>query len=55
MRIGILTFHTAKNIGAQLQAFALYVTLKSFNHDVQFIRYEPSYLAKPYRFLEMYN
>lgn len=50
MRIGILTFYTAKNIGAQLQAFALYVTLKSFGHDVKFVKYEPKYLTKPYRY-----
>lgn len=50
MKVGILTFHTAKNIGAQLQAFALYVTIKSFNNDVDFIRYEPDFLEKPYSF-----
>ena len=50
MKIGILTFHTAINIGAQLQAFALYKILKSICDDVEFIRYEPKYLLKPYTF-----
>lgn len=49
MKIGLLTFHVAKNIGAQLQAFALYTTLKSLGHTPQFVRYEPEYLIKPYR------
>lgn len=51
MKIGILTFHTAKNIGAQLQAYALFYTLRKYNHDVEFVRYEPSYLSAPYSFL----
>lgn len=50
MKIGLLTFHTAINIGAQLQAFALYVTLKSCGHDVKFVKYEPKYLTRPYRY-----
>lgn len=50
-KIGILTFHIAKNIGAQLQALALLNILKCGGYDVEFIRYEPSYLLAPYRFL----
>lgn len=50
MKIGLLTFYTAKNIGAQLQAFALYTKLKNFGYDVEFVRYEPKYLSVPYRF-----
>lgn len=50
MKIGILTFHTAINIGAQLQAFALNKILKTMCDDVEFIRYEPKYLLKPYTF-----
>ena len=50
MKIGILTFHVAKNVGAQLQAFALLCTLKGMGHDVELIRYEPSYLKSPYSF-----
>ncbi len=50
MKVGILTFHTAKNIGAQLQAFALTETLLSLGHKVEIVRYEPEYLSKPYKF-----
>ena len=50
MKVGILTFHTAKNIGAQLQAFALTEKLLSLGHKVEIVRYEPAYLSKPYIF-----
>ena len=50
MKIGILTFHVALNVGAQLQALALFRTLTDLGHDVEFIRYEPKFLKKPYRF-----
>lgn len=58
MKIGILTFHCARNIGAQLQAFALLKTLEKLappNSVVEFIRYEPKYLIRPYRFLRFVN
>ena len=50
MKIGLLTFHAAMNVGAQLQALALFKTLKDAGHEVEFIRYEPNYLKYPYRF-----
>lgn len=50
MRVGMLTFHTAKNIGAQLQALALFYTLKKMGANVSVVRYEPHYLAAPYAF-----
>lgn len=50
MRVGILTFHTAKNIGAQLQAFALFYTLRKLGFNTTIIRYEPKYLTAPYKF-----
>lgn len=50
MNIGILTFYSAKNIGAQLQALALSLVLKNMGHQVSFVRYEPDYLIKPYSF-----
>ena len=50
MKIGVLTFHAAMNVGAQLQALALFKTLKDAGHEVEFIRYEPNYLKYPYRF-----
>ena len=39
MKIGLLTFHAAMNVGAQLQALALFKTLKDAGHEVEFIRY----------------
>lgn len=45
MRIGILTFHRAKNFGAVLQCYALCRFLSSHGFDVQVINYQPSYLA----------
>ena len=55
MKIGILTFHVALNVGAQLQALALFRTLVDLGHDAEFIRYEPKYLKKPYRFFRNVN
>lgn len=55
MKIGILTFHVALNIGAQLQALALFRTLSDLGNDVEFIRYEPKWLKKPYRFFRNVN
>ncbi len=55
MKIGILTFHVAMNVGAQLQALALFRTLTDWGHEVQFIRYEPEYLKRPYRFFRNVN
>jgi hypothetical protein len=39
MKIGILTFHRAKNFGAFLQAFSLQEYLKSLEHNVEIIDY----------------
>lgn len=50
MKFGILTFHSALNIGAQLQAFALYSKLKSLGYTIEFINYTPKYLKTPYTF-----
>ena len=49
MKIGILTFHAAKNYGAVLQCRCLYEVLKSLGHDVSVIDYRPDYLTEPYR------
>jgi hypothetical protein len=40
MRIGIVTFHEARNYGAVLQAFALQKYLKSIGHDPFFVNYK---------------
>ena len=49
MRIGIMTFHCARNYGAVLQAYALQTYLESLGHKVYVIDYRPSYLLNPYR------
>ena len=50
MKIGLLTFHSALNFGAQLQTFALVQILKKLGAHVEIICYEPKYLNAPYRF-----
>ena len=44
MRIGILTFHCARNFGAMLQCYALQEYLSSCGHDVSVIDYRPEYM-----------
>lgn len=45
MKIGILTFHCAYNVGAMLQCYALQKHLQGFEgHQVKIINYRPSYL-----------
>jgi len=39
MRIGIMTFHSALNCGAVLQAYALQTYLENMGHEVEFINY----------------
>lgn len=46
MRIGILTFHRAKNYGAVLQSYALVTYLKSLGHDACIIDYYPKYFKE---------
>lgn len=41
MKIGILTFHRALNVGAVLQAYALQQYLANLGHSVEFIDYAP--------------
>lgn len=50
MKIGLLTFHSALNIGAQLQCLALFSKLKDLGHEVEIINYSPYYLKKPYEY-----
>ena len=35
MKIGIITYHRAKNLGGMLQAYALQTYLKQKGHDVE--------------------
>ena len=39
MKIGILTYHSGYNFGANLQAFASSSYLKSLGHEVKIINY----------------
>ncbi|WP_066376535.1 MULTISPECIES: polysaccharide pyruvyl transferase family protein [unclassified Anabaena] len=49
-KIGIITYHHAINYGANLQAYALWKTLKNQNHDVEIIDYRPFKAIKQYFF-----
>lgn len=49
MKIGIFTFHCAKNYGAVLQAYGLQEYLRSQGHKVYIIDYRPKYLTDPYK------
>ena len=49
MKIGILTFHAARNYGAVLQCRCLYEVLRGLGHDVSIIDYRPDYLTAPYK------
>lgn len=48
MKIGILTFHSAHNYGAVLQAYALLSFLRSKGLDASIIDYRPSNIEKNY-------
>lgn len=45
MKIGILTFHFARNYGATLQAYGLQEVLKSLGHEVQILDYHNQQIA----------
>ena len=48
MKLGILTFHSAHNYGAVLQAFGLQEYLRSRGHDALVIDYRPGYITNCY-------
>lgn len=48
MKLGILTFHSAHNYGAVLQAYGLQEYLKQHGHDVYVIDYRPDYITRCY-------
>lgn len=48
MKVGIITFHTARNYGAYLQTYALQTYLKSLGNDVKIVNYSPKYFKKDY-------
>lgn len=46
MKIGTLTFHTAHNYGAVLQAYALVHYIQELGHQAEVINYKPEFNAK---------
>lgn len=48
MKLGILTFHSAHNYGATLQAFGLQEYLKSLGHEAYVVDYRPEYITYCY-------
>lgn len=46
MKIGLLTFHSAHNYGAVLQAYATQEKVKELGHHIEVIQYNPDYLIK---------
>lgn len=53
MKIGILTFHFARNYGAVLQCYALQRFLEDSGHQVQVIDYRPESLTKGYKVFDI--
>jgi polysaccharide pyruvyl transferase WcaK-like protein len=49
-KIGIITYHHAINYGANLQAYALWKTIKKQNYEVEIIDYRPFKAIKQYFF-----
>lgn len=47
MRVGIFTFHYARNYGAVLQAYGLQECLRRLGHEACVVDYVPSYAAEP--------
>ena len=54
MKIGILTFHRAENMGAVLQAYALQTYLTRIGQDVFIINYRPKSIERTYHILNPY-
>lgn len=48
MKLGILTFHSAHNYGATLQAYGLYKYLEQQGHETYVIDYRPDYITNSY-------
>lgn len=55
MIIRTITCHDVYNVGASLQAYALYEYLRQQGHDVKIIDYKPEYLCKRYNFKAVDN
>ena len=48
-KIGIITFHSAHNYGAALQAFALQTALTEKQYDVKIIDFRNKYIDKNFK------
>ena len=55
MKIGILTFHKARNYGAILQTYALQKKLRQFNSDTEIIDYNCPYFQDSYKIISFKN
>ncbi|MCD4725096.1 MAG: polysaccharide pyruvyl transferase family protein [Bacteroidales bacterium] len=55
MKVGLLTFHSAQNYGAVLQAYATQEIIKSLECDIDIIDYCPDYLIKQAVFPSLKN
>lgn len=53
MKIGILTFHSAHNYGAVLQAYGTQEYLRSQGHDAEIIDYRPHYIEENYKLVNL--
>lgn len=53
MKIGVLTFHRAKNYGAILQCYALMCVLRSFGHEVEILDYRNDFLENKYKIFSL--
>lgn len=55
MQIKTITCHDVYNVGASLQAYALYKYLSDCGHDVEIIDYKPNYLSRHYSLTSIDN
>lgn len=48
MKVGIITFHSAHNYGAMLQAYGLQEYMRHKGYDINIINYRPKYIENSY-------
>jgi hypothetical protein len=49
MKAGIITFHSAHNYGAVLQAYALKTVIEKLGLECEIIDYRPDVISRPYQ------
>lgn len=54
-KVGIITYHSAHNLGAVLQSYALKESIKKNNRNVEMINYEPYGLLADYQLFMNYS